>query len=92
MKNRKAYNASPQYYHGVMLTLIVYTEEHFARLRAKRFMLGDPKYGQNVWIPNTFLEPDGTIKPDANLDWIFRTAYTQKKFEYARIQGNPYNW
>ena len=54
------YNTDTQYYKNVPLKLIVYTENHFARLRAKRYNINNTV--QNVWIPNCYLEPDGTIK------------------------------
>ena len=80
------YNTKTQYYKNIPLKLIKYTDAHFARLKAKRFMLGNPKYNQNIWIPNVFLEQDGTLKSDINIDFIFRKAYQQKKFDYAHIQ------
>lgn len=86
------YNKQTQYYKGVPIKLIVYTEKHFARLKAKRFMLGDPKANQNIWIPNCYLQPDGTLKPGVNIDFVFRKAYCQKKFYYAHININPYDW
>lgn len=86
------YNTNVQYYKGVPIKLIVYTEKHFARLKAKRFLLGDPKARQNVWIPNVYLEPDGTIKNSVNIDFVFRKAYCQKKFYYAHIYINPMLW
>ena len=90
--NAIAYNKTTQHYKGVPVTLIVYTEKHFAKLRAKRYMLGDPKYNQNIWIPNSCLLPDGTIRPDANLDWIFLRAHRERKFMYARIDIDPRTW
>jgi hypothetical protein len=55
-------------------------------------MLGDPKYIQNIWIPNAFLLEDGTIKPGVNIDFVFKRAYWQKKLEYANIDINPFSW
>ena len=86
------YNTNTQYYKGVPIKLIVYTEKHFARLNAKRFMLGNPRANQNIWIPNTYLEPDGTIKNGVNIDFVFQKAYQQKKFYYACIDINPMLW
>lgn len=84
------YNNSTQTYTGrffknIPLKLIVYRPEHFARLNAKRFMLGNPKYGQNIWIPNRFLEEDGTIRKDADLDWAMTKAVSQNKFKLAHL-------
>ena len=86
------YNNNVQFYKNVPIKLIVYTENHFKRLKAKRFMLGDIQYNQNIWIPNVYLEPDGTLKNNANIDFIFKKAYQQKKFYYAHININPYEW
>lgn len=86
------YNNRVQYYKGVPVKLIVYTEKHFARLNAKRFILGNAKAHQNVWIPNCYLEPDGTIKAGVNIDFVFQKAYQQKKFYYAHININPMLW
>lgn len=86
------YNKRTQYYKGVPIKLVVYTEKHFKRIRAKRFMLGNPKANQNIWIPNTYLEPDGTLKTGVDIDFIFKKAYLQKKFYYAHININPMLW
>ena len=86
------YNKETQYYKGIPVRLIIYTDTHFARLKAKRFMLGDPKHNQNIWIPNSYLESNGTLKPDASIDWIFKKAYYQKKIQYAHININPLTW
>lgn len=91
-KSQIKYNNQPQYYKGVQVKLIIYTQKHFDRLKAKRFMLGDSKYNQNVWIPNVYLFEDGTLKPNINIDFIFKTAYMQKKFAYANIDINPLKW
>ena len=86
------YNEYVQFYKHVPIKLIIYTEKHFARLKAKRFMLGSPKYNQNIWIPNCYLEPNGSLKPNVNIDFIFKKAYQQKKFYYAHIDINPMLW
>lgn len=91
-KKKREYCTGVQYYKGIPLTLIVYTEAHFAALKAKRFMLGDTKYNQNVWIPNAFLDETGRIQPWADIDFVMRQAYRQHKFEYARIKINPFTW
>lgn len=89
---REKYCTETQYYKGIPLKLIVYTEGHFARLDAKRFMLGDLKYNQNLWIPNAYLDETGRIQPWADLDWKMQQEYRKKKFFYARIPINPYTW
>lgn len=82
---REKYNTDTQYYKGIPLRLIVYTEEHFGRLKAKRFLIGNSR--QNIWIPNSCLSEDGTILPDKNLDFVFRNA--TRKLELAGVP-NPY--
>lgn len=84
------YNTDVQFYKGIPVRLIVYTEAHFASLNAKRFTLNHTS--QNVWIPNTYLEPDGTIKSNANIDFVFVQAYRQHKLKYAGININPLEW
>ena len=91
-KSQIKYNNQLQYYKGVQVKLIIYTQKHFDCLKAKRFMLGDPKYNQNIWIPNCYLQQDGTIRSDVNIDFVFKTAYMQKKFAYADIDINPLEW
>ena len=39
MKNFKTYNIATQYYKGTPLNIIVYTENHFARLKAKIYQI-----------------------------------------------------
>lgn len=83
------YNDGVQDYKGVRLKLIVYTPEHFARLKAKRFLIldcHDRPSGQNLWIPNRFLLDDGTINPARNLDWIFRKDENRHKLALAGFQ------
>ena len=85
--DKSKYNLSVQYYKGVPLRLIQYTEEHFSAVRAKRFMIHGST--QNIWVPNTYLEPDGTIKATANLDWLFSKAKEKHKLELAGITFDP---
>lgn len=81
----KKYNTDIQYYKNVPLKLIVYTENHFAQLRAKRYNINNTI--QNVWIPNCYLEPDGTIKTDVNIDFIFYKS--KRQLELAGITFQP---
>lgn len=71
-----------QYYKNVPLKLIVYTDSHFERLKAKRFNVNNTT--QNVWIPNQFLEPDGSIKENVNIDFVFYRS--KRQLELAGIQ------
>lgn len=86
------YCTETQYYRGIPIRLIVYTEQHFAALKAKRFMLGPAGTTQNIWIPNKYLEPDGRLKDGADIDWIMRRAWAENKFKYAGIGIDPYTW
>ncbi|MDK6868430.1 hypothetical protein FOF71_05305 [Lactobacillus paragasseri] len=82
------YNTEIQNYRGIKFKLIVYTEQHFAALRAKRFLLISDKENepsQNFWIPNCYLEKDGTLKPNVFVDWIFVKCVKANKFKYAGI-------
>lgn len=65
-----------QYYKGIRLELIY---RNYNRKSAKRFTLGDTN--QNVWIPNKHLDSNGTIKPDENVDYVFRKS--QRQLELA---------
>ena len=78
-----------QYYKGVELRLI---ERLYENKNAKRYLIGNPRYRQNVWIPNKHLLEDGTLKENEDIDYVFRRAYYQKKFEYAKIDINPFTW
>lgn len=84
------YNTQVQNYRGIKIRLIEYTDRHFARLGAKRFLLiSDVKTehpNQNLWIPNVYLEPDGTLKQKIDIDFVFVKAMLQRKFRYAGIK------
>lgn len=46
-----------------------------AKRKAKRFKINGSN--QNVWIPNCYLEDDGTIKANMNIDFVFRKSVNQ---------------
>lgn len=81
------YNTGIQELFGVKLRLIVYTEEHFSDLRAKRFMIyvpdGSKQSNQNLWIPNVYLFPDGTIDTSKHLLWLVRKWKNSHNIELA---------
>lgn len=87
--NRPVMNLKKQEYKGVPLFLI---NRNYTGYNAMRFMLGSRTSGQNIWIPNCYLQEDGTLKTNINIDFIFKKAYWQKKFEYAKINVNPLLW
>lgn len=84
------YNTKIQEYKGIKFRLIKYTEKHFNRLRAKRFLLiSGPKKSrgsQNFWIPNCYLEIDGTLKQNSNIDFIFLKMKHENKLKYVGIE------
>lgn len=88
------YNTKVQSYKGIKIRLIEYTKKHFARLKAKRFLLISdkdmPYPSQNFWIPNVYLEDDGTLKSDINIDFVFRKCLRANKLKYAGIK--PPQW
>jgi len=81
----RQYNGALQMYKNVPLKLIVYTDKHFDALKAKRFTINNTN--QNVWIPNYYLEEDGTIKAGVNIDFIFYKSFRQ--LEIAGIKFMP---
>lgn len=83
-RKKHNYDLSTQTYKGIRLTMCNYCEEYYAARNAKRFILGDPKTQyQKIWIPNSCLLPNGTLKPGVDLDWLFRKPMNQKKLHYA---------
>jgi len=74
----KKYNTETQYYKDIPIKLIV---RGYADSKAYRFALNDTS--QNVWIPKKHLEEDGTLKPDENIDYVFRKS--QNQLAYAGI-------
>lgn len=76
------YNLEVQYYRGLPLKLI-YRKDYNTK-NAKRFSINNTK--QNIWIPNRFLEEDGTIKADSKLGFIFNNPTTLHKIKLAGYQ------
>ena len=72
-KLAEKYNTDTQYYKGIPVELIV--REDYGCYKAKRFKINGSN--QNVWIPNCHLEDDGTIKANANIDFVFRKSVNQ---------------
>ena len=84
------WNTNVQYYKGVPITLIPYAKVYYDEKNAKRFQLGERKYGQNIWIPNAYLEANGTLKTGVNIDFVFRIAIRQNKFRYAHLDTSVF--
>ena len=72
-KLTEKYNTETQYYKGIPVELIV--REDYGCYKAKRFKINGSN--QNVWIPNRYLEDDGTIKANMNIDFLFRKSVNQ---------------
>ncbi|MGX5475978.1 hypothetical protein [Bacillus toyonensis] len=69
-------NTAVQFYKGIKLQLI---NRNYKRFSAKRYTLGGTN--KNVWIPNKHLHPDGVIKENENIDYVFRKV--QRQLELA---------
>ena len=82
------FNIATQLYKNIRLTLLDYHPSYCAARNAKRFRIGHSI--QNIWIPNCCLLPDGTLKPDINLDWIFNQERTKIKLRYAHELNNEF--
>lgn len=74
---RKYYNTDIQYYRGLPLRLI--ERKDYKDKKAKRYVINNTN--QNIWIPNQYLEEDGTIKEGVDIMFIFRGA--KRKLELA---------
>lgn len=90
---KKGLYKDPQYYKGIQISLVVKSKREYTQLyKAKRYILGEEQYKQTIWIPNCYLLPDGKLKDNINIDFIFKRAYVQKKFMYAHIDINPFEF
>lgn len=89
LNKKKFLNLNEQVYKGISIYLI---KRNYDGYNAMRYLLGSKNSGQNIWIPKCYLEEDGTLKPNINIDFVFKKAFNQKKFMYAGININPYNW
>lgn len=77
------YNYSVQRFAGVDLRLI---NRNYRNYNAKRYLINNSN--QNIWIPNCYLEEDGTIKGSADLSFIFNKPSTKRKIELSKIGNN----
>ena len=71
-KMAEGMNMDLQYYKGIPFRLIA---RKYTNMNAKRFTINDTN--QNIWIPNKHLEPNGTLKENENIDYVFRRAWRQ---------------
>ena len=80
-------NTSVQNYKGIRLQCIDRRDYHCRY--AKRYTLNGTN--QNVWIPNKHTEPDGTLKPGENIDYVFMKS--RRQCEIAGIDlKNVWTW
>ena len=74
-KGNRKMNYEVQIYKSIPLRLI---KRKYKGFKAKRYSINGTN--QNVWIPNKHLMSDGTIKPEENIDYVFRKAQNQLKY------------
>lgn len=77
------YNYDIQYYNKIPLRLI---KRNYKNYKAKRYVINETN--QNIWIPNSYLLQDGTIKVGVNLDFIFKKKAQQNKLKIAKVIGD----
>lgn len=65
-------NFKVQNYKGIPLKQI---DRGYGKARARRFTMNHTN--QNVWIPCKHLEPDGTIKSNEDIDYVFTKSKKQ---------------
>lgn len=84
------FNIATQLYKDIRLTLIAHHPSYYTGRNAKRFRVGGEHSIQTIWIPNCCLRPDGTLKPDVNLDWLFNQEKNKIKLRYAHELNNEF--
>lgn len=77
-------NTNTQYYKGVPLRLI--NNKKYRARYSKKFAINGTGY--SVCIPSAFLDKTGTIKSDADLDWMFRNRIIRTRLISAGIDKN----
>ena len=75
-------NTKMQYYRGLPLKLI--DRKDYKNRKAKRYSINNTN--QNIWIPNVYLESDGTIKENVDIMFIFRKAKRQLELAGYKIK------
>ncbi|MGL5345727.1 MAG: hypothetical protein ACRDA3_00080 [Peptostreptococcaceae bacterium] len=73
-------NYEMQIIKGIPLRLI---KRNYKNVKAKRFAINNTN--QNIWIPNTCLEKDGTIISD-KVDWIINSNEAMYKCKLAGVK------
>lgn len=72
-------NMKKQFYKGLPLSLMY--DAKYGERKAKRYSINDTD--QTIWIPNAYLEDDGTIKENIDILWIFKPTDIQEKVSKA---------
>lgn len=72
--DKKNFNETPFMYKNIPLKLI--TKRGYPNdAKALRYTLNDTN--QNVWIPTKHVNQYGELKPDQNIDYLFKKSYRQ---------------
>ena len=58
-------NFNTQYYKGIPLQQI---DRGYGQAKARRYTVNNTN--QNIWIPLTYVEPNGTLKENIDIDWV----------------------
>lgn len=74
-------NLGVQFYKGIPLRID--NKKRGRRRRAKKFIINESE--QYVWISNIYLERDWSLRPDIDIDWMFRLKYNRSKLVKANI-------
>lgn len=72
-------NLKEQFYNDIVLTQC---NRKYGDSKARRFYLYNTV--QAIWIPCVYLETDGTIKENANIDWIFKKPNNKNILRIAK--------
>lgn len=72
-------NFEIQFYKEIPLKLI---DRTYGDRKARRFTINNTN--QNIWIPNKELEKDGTIKKNADIDYVLFAS--KRQLEIAGIE------
>lgn len=88
-KENELYNIAVQDYRGIKFRLYPHRKSSFKGYRAKRYHLVSEqgtKVKSFFWIPNCYLEKDGTLKPNIYIDWVF-----VKFVKNAKVKDTEFN-
>ena len=75
-------NYEQQNIYGVTLTL-----KRVKRFNNKAMVYNLNNTNKHIWIPNEYLESDGTIKSDKIIDWLLNESY-KNQYVYNSKSSN----